>query len=590
MAKISIRNRNKDLTDRDGKSKKPNWEYRFSAASINGKRKFISKSGFTTKKEAEIEGAKAFAEYNRTGQHFVPSEISVADFFDYWLKNHCEVNLADSTTASYSSIIQNHIKPSIGIYRLKSIDTLTLQEFINTLHTEKHLSKEFINTILKMLKQAFQYAQKKAKYINDNPSLEVTLPNVDVLDEDILVLSKEDVATILDRFKRNPCQYYAILIAYYTGLRISEVYGLTWDCIDFTNKTLTVNKICKKFDYNSKGKTHRGIRGHAETIWYLGACKTKSSFRTIQIGDTLINALQDYKEWQEHNAKEYGKHYTKTYIQEELSQNNRNVQRIVQTTDTKNLPNAELVCLNENGSFSGTDSMKHPSRVINKQLGIEFNFHALRHTHATMLIEQGVPIKAVSKRLGHSSTKITWDIYVKVTQKMETEVVETFEAESGLQLRDEELYAVWKHTINKCNSNTYYTQRGVNVWDEWQDYSVFAKWATENGWCSGFKLIRIDKTGNYTPDNCMFGTETKSIRGQYIYADGENIKSYSVRKIGRGWQYRITYYNLKGERSEITKAGFETENAAALAAEAVISDMFNHKLLISEKQHLRKVQ
>jgi len=591
MAKLNIRNRNKDKYFKDGRPKPPNWEYRFEGAKVNGKRNQISEAGFRTKKEAEVAGTKALATYNNAGQHFVPAEISVADFFDYWLKNYSGVNNSDNTTASYDAIVNNHIKPRLGIYKLKSIDTLTVQNFVNDMHTEMGFSKTYIQSILKVLKNGFKYAHKTAKFISSNPVEDVTLPIMDVdEDEDILVLTKEEVATILDRFKRSPYQYYAMLIAYYTGLRVSEVYGLTWDRIDFEKKTLKVDRIAKKFEYNGKGKQPRGISGQSNVIWYLGACKTKKSYRTIAIGDTLINALMDYKEMQEANKKKYGSNFTRTYAVEELTKNKRKVLRVIQTTEKqKGMEEIHLVCVKEDGSFTGTNSMKYPSKVINSKLGIEFKFHAFRHTHATMLIEQGLPIKAVSERLGHANTKITWDVYVKVTKQMEDEVVETFEAESGLNFRDEELYTLWKLTLNKPNI-AYYKQRNITVCEEWQEFSEFEKWANESGWTSGLKLLRIDKAGNYEPHNCMFGTETKSVKGQYVYSDGINMKSYSVRKIGRGWQYRINDYDEAGKRKEYTKAGFPTENDAALAAEAFICEMLEKQTLHSDKVELKLVQ
>ena len=98
-----------------------------------------------------------------------------------------------------------------------------------------------------------------------------------------------------------------------------------------------------------------------------------------------------------------------------------------------NLPELNLVCVSENGQFHGTDSMKYPSRIINNELGIRFNFHALRHTHATRLIETGVPVKAVSDRLGHSSSRITLDVYVKVTDKMKSDAVDAFESNYSIK-------------------------------------------------------------------------------------------------------------------------------------------------------------
>lgn len=87
-SKLNIRNRNKDKVDKDGKPKAANWEYRFEAAKIDGKRKHISKAGFKTKKEAEVAGTKALAEYNNAGLTFELSEMSYSDYLDYWFDNY----------------------------------------------------------------------------------------------------------------------------------------------------------------------------------------------------------------------------------------------------------------------------------------------------------------------------------------------------------------------------------------------------------------------------------------------------------------------------------------------------------------------
>ncbi|MBO5425487.1 MAG: tyrosine-type recombinase/integrase, partial [Lachnospiraceae bacterium] len=90
------------------------------------------------------------------------------------------------------------------------------------------------------------------------------------------------------------------------------------------------------------------------------------------------------------------------------------------------------VFIKENGEYRGSDTIKYASKVINYELGIHFNFHALRHTHATMLIEAGVPVKAVSDRLGHGNVRTTLETYVHVTEKMKNEAVDKFEAMGSL--------------------------------------------------------------------------------------------------------------------------------------------------------------
>lgn len=576
MAKVNVRNRNANKKYKDGRSKPANWEYRFEAGKINGKRNQISQAGFKTKKEAEVAGAKALAEYDRAGHVFEPSEITVSDFLDYWIENYCEVNLSDNTSSSYYSIITKHIKPRIGMYKLKSVDTLILQELINAMHTENGFSKKYIKSFLKVIKGSFAYAKKTAKFISEDPSEDVKLPNMDVEEEEMIILSKKDIARILDRFKRNPMYYHAILIGYYTGLRVSEVFGLTWKDIDFEKKTLTINKIAKKFEYESRKKNEKvPINKQKRTQWYLGACKTKSSYRTIPIGDTLVNALRDLKELQEENRREYGTHYLRTYLRDEATKNNRRVQAIVQSTEEMDLEEVYMVCLRENGDFTGPSSMKYPSSVINNSLGIKYNFHALRHTHATMLIEQGLPIKSVSERLGHSNTRTTWDTYVNVTDKMKTDAVDVFEANSGLHFRDEELYALWKDIVRREKHVLYYKNNGIKICDEWKDYDTFEKYARENGYRKGLSLLRIDKSGDYEPDNCMFGDQTKSVKGKYVYNDGVNLKSYHIRQYGRSWGYVIEHHDEHGNRIPCNKAGFATEAEAALAAESKICELLS---------------
>lgn len=440
MAKLNIRNRNKGKVDKEGKAKPANWEYRFEAAKVDGKRRHISKAGFNTKKEAEIAGTKALAEYNNAGLKFEPTEVSVSDYLDYWLKNYCKMNIADSTMTAYTNIINKHLKPRIGHYKLKAVNTLILQEMINEIYVKNAFTKSFMKNILKVTKGAFKYAKITAKLIQVNPAEDVSLPNMsaDSEAEEIIILTKENINAILERFANVPSTYYAILTAYYTGLRVSEVYGLTWDCVDFVNKKITVNKIAKKIEKEGKvsdGKRKRGIRGKSTTRWYFGACKTSSSYRTIDIGDTLLNALKEYKAWQERNEEEYGDLYTKQYLKDEVTETNRKVKRIIpmQEMDFEiPLERTFPVFIKENGEFRGTDVIKYASKVINFELGIHFNFHALRHTHATMLIEAGVPVKAVSDRLGHGNVRTTLETYVHVTDRQRNDAVDKFEAMGSL--------------------------------------------------------------------------------------------------------------------------------------------------------------
>ena len=412
------------------------YQYQFAIASIDGKRKYKNKSGFRTKSEAIEAGVKAYNEYINVGHCIEPSKMSYSDYLDYWMKEHCEINLKYHTIQAYQNIIKNHIKPKLGFYMLSQLTTSVIQEFINNIYLEKGFSKNFLKNILKVLKGSLGYATDVVGFIKVNPSLKVRLPKYDIPDSDpVYILSNEEVEKILERFSNNPCVYYAFLTAYYTGLRVSEVFVLTWDDIDFVKRTITVNKnILKK---NQAGGTKkRLISGNSTTVWYFGTCKTKGSYRTIEIGDTLLKALKKYKEEQIQNRKDYGDTYMKHYKKiVNNPYNNKPEIKIINAYAELEVPLEEvkLVFLKKNGVFEGTDSCKYPFKVIHYELGIPCRFHDFRDTHATRLIEAGADIKAVSKRLGHSNIRTTYEIYVKVTTKMESDTVEKFES-IGLNL------------------------------------------------------------------------------------------------------------------------------------------------------------
>ena len=225
------------------------YEYRFEIATIEGKRKWITKSGYPTKAEAFNEGAKAYNDFYYNDKKVPMKEnMSYSDFLDYWIDTYANFNLKYSTTVSYINIIKNHIKPRIGAYKLCQLDTRLLQEFINKIYVEYAFSKNYMGSILKVIKGSLKYACYNLNYINSNPAEHVHTPKINKINSDPAhIFTKKEIERILNRFKNSRSIYYAFLTAYYTGLRVSEVYGLTWDCIDFENGTININKnIIKK--------------------------------------------------------------------------------------------------------------------------------------------------------------------------------------------------------------------------------------------------------------------------------------------------------------------------------------------------------
>lgn len=432
MAKLNIRNRNKDKVDRDGKTKAPNWEYRFEAAKVDGKRKHISKAGFKTKKEAEVAGTKALAEYNNAGLKFEPSEMSFADYLDYWFDNYVKASCKYNTQLAYNQIIEGHLKPALGMYKLKSLTPMMIQEYVNQKFTNG-LKKTTLTGIMSVLSGSLKYAVVPAKLLQFSPAEYIKYPMVstDRSDTNRTIISVDDFNRMLDKFEKGNPFRYALLIGFYTGLRIGEVYALTWDDIDFKEKTLDVNKLVYKRNYGVDVRKVIKEKGKKEekSAWYFGDTKTKSSVRKLKIGDTLINELKEYRKMQLEQQLLYGEYYTQIFKKEEKDEKGNTIYRLIEVEKSVpvTLPQANLIMRKENGQYSTTDSFKYAARVIHYDLGIKFNFHSLRHTHATKLIESGVSPKAVQERLGHENIETTLQTYVHNTEVMEQEAVDVFE-------------------------------------------------------------------------------------------------------------------------------------------------------------------
>ena len=363
------------------------WYYYFDAGTVNGKRKKIERVGGDTKAEALKALREALNEFEKAGTIIDESNISVADYFDYWFDNYVKVNCKYNTQKYYKDIIENHIKPNLGIYKLKSLHPATLQKFFNGKYLQGY-SKNSLKNFFGVLSKALKMAVYPYQFIKENPMQYVELPKVEEKKkdkDDLKIITIEEFNRIIERFPEGSSFYIPCQIAFHTGMRAGEVCALTWDCVDLKEKVIKVEKT---------------LIGKGKGIWELASPKTKSSYRTIAIGDTLVNILKKHKKSQIENRLRYGKYYK----------------------------DFNFVCTKENGELVTTDSLKYLSRVVNYELGIDFNFHSFRHTHATMLLEAGANIKDIQERLGHSRITTTIDTYSHVTKKMKLDTVNILES------------------------------------------------------------------------------------------------------------------------------------------------------------------
>lgn len=373
------------------------WEYRFEAAAVGGQRKQICKSGFLTKKDAMEAGAKAYNEYTQAGAVFVPNNSSFSDYLDYWLNSYCRNNLKAVTQNSYKKKINVLIKPTLGKYRLSTLTPAVLQNFINNLFNAGY-SRNTLTVVKGIISSSLAYAVEPLHYLQSSPMLYVKLPSTRAKPSTPsrsaphIYITREMIDSIFERFPEGTSAHIPLMLGYKCGLRLGEAFGVMWSDIDFEKGTLTVNRQVQWQE--KKGDSNR-------SYWYFSEPKY-NSYRAISLDNALLELLKKEKQRQE-KAAEY---YDDRYIHLFEVDNSREI------TTTHNGNEIYPVCRRENGGYIQPRIMQHTSMIIHNQLGFEdFDFHSLRHTHATNLAENGANPKYVQARLGHKNIQVTMQIY-----------------------------------------------------------------------------------------------------------------------------------------------------------------------------------
>ena len=128
--------------------------------------------------------------------------------------------------------------------------------------------------------------------------------------------------------------------------------------------------------------------------------------------------------------------YTIHVLKKEVDEKGNDMFRIVlvQKCVESQLQRVRMICVAENGQYTSTDSFKYCSRVIHSEMQLAFDYHSLRHTHATLLIESGAHVKNVQARLGHTNIQTTLQTYVHDTDKMAEQSVALFEQATSRKL------------------------------------------------------------------------------------------------------------------------------------------------------------
>lgn len=354
------------------------WEARYTVGRHPGTGKQIQRSIYgKTQKEVRQKLQQVCSDLNN-GEYKSPERLTLSEWLDIWLTEYTS-NVKPYTLKSYRSKTENNIRPALGAVRLQALNAPMVQKFINSLSrdTEKRAAyaPKTIKCIHGILHKALQQAVKIG-YIRYNPADNCTLPRMER--KEVKPLEHEEIARFLKAIKGHKFEYL-FLVDLFTGLRQSEILGLTWDSIDFETGTITVDKQLQKGI--EKGSSY-------------GLISTKNGkARKIVAAQTVVSALRQ-------------------------QQVNQFAARIAAGPLWK--PDIQnLVFTNEfGGHLSHCTVWKTFHRLV-EDLGIpEKRFHDLRHTYAVSSIQAGDDIKTVQENLGHHAAAFTLDVYGHVTEKM----------------------------------------------------------------------------------------------------------------------------------------------------------------------------
>lgn len=404
MSKINIRKRGNY------------YEYRVEIAPVDGKRQWLSKSGFRTKPEAGEAGVQAYNEYLNAGIPFKTCNLSYSDYLDYWLDNYCKNNLRYNTIQTYKLLINKYIKPKIGKFKLSTMTSVSLNNYITEIVNEYNHSRSYCKNILKVIKGSFRDACNLYGFIKYNPALTLRLPKMNQYSEDIKHLyTKEEIDKILERFKDNAIFICSFLTSCYTGMRTGEVFALTWEDIDLEKGIINVKHSVYDRPKDKDGR------------WYFGQTKTISGTRQIVIGDILKQALINYKNRQDYLKEIYGSQYKYYHLEDVINEYGKTVDKRI-VINKENEESINLVFTLDDGKYTGTDVTKYPYKIIHNELGMKkCRFYDLRGTYATNLSSNGTLMNDVSELMGHSDPTITQKYYISSREDTRRSAIEALD-------------------------------------------------------------------------------------------------------------------------------------------------------------------
>jgi len=294
-----------------------------------------------------------------------PAAPTLAEYYKTFKRVYMDTGLRHSTAENYGNQFRLYILPRIGGLRLDEIERTHVEELIAGM-TQEGFAKDSIRLVLAVLSAFFSHAREN-KLLQDNPASRMGrhYRQAAIVHEEIQPLTADEVPLFLSAVMTLCPQHYCLfLCAIHTGMRSGELSALQWGDIDFKGKFFIVRRSISQRRRISATKTNR--------------------IRRVDISDDLLAALQDLRKSRHEDWLAKG--------QNEIPQ---------------------WVFCNREGKPEEIHNLKnrHFFRCLTKAGLRHIRFHDLRHTFASLLIQNGESLAYAKEQLGHSSIKMTVDVY-----------------------------------------------------------------------------------------------------------------------------------------------------------------------------------
>ncbi|MFG6337698.1 MAG: site-specific integrase [Lachnospiraceae bacterium] len=416
MAKGSVRKKGKK------------WYYRFYVEDASGNLVQKECAGTESKSETEKLLRQAMEDYEEKKFIAKADNITLGQLLDTWAEEELKTGtLSNGTVGTYLQAINRIKQHPVSRRKLKTVTSGHLQQFMDIMSfggtiedfVSKGYSKDYVRAFSAVLQQSFRFAVFPKQYITFNPMQYVVMrhkkDDMDLFAEEtdtetgkVKPLSFEQYQKLTAQLgKRSKDAILPVQIAYFTGLRLGEVAGLTWQDINLEEQCLTVRRSVR---YN--GATHK----HE-----IGPTKRKK-VRIVDFGNALADILKKARKQQLKNRMQYGGLYHRNFYRE-VTEKNRVHYEYYNLSMTEDAPEdyteISFVCLREDGCLELPATVETACRTAARKVPeLEgFHFHTLRHTYTTNLLSNGAQPKDVQELLGHSDVSTTMNVYAHATRE-----------------------------------------------------------------------------------------------------------------------------------------------------------------------------